>query len=190
MSARLDEVLGVFTHRRHAFPIRANLSQGRSEAARATGISVVWRRRPITTVTIALVMAIWIYDYLSVPSAADSATLRSNAIVEHAPPIPLTAPGSHAFAERTGRAQAKAAIFAFKRIQVGQNEVDYVAEDVTIRLFTAKPAPMRIPHWNGQRNIGSDVTVRYFEYEPAPMPQARPASAAIQSEESSLLVSK
>ncbi len=190
MSKRLDGVLGFFTHRRHTFPMRAKLGQGCSEAARATGISVVWRRMTITTVTIALVIAIWIYDYLSVSPAADSATLRSNVAVEYVPPIPFTPPGSHPSNKRTGRAQAKATLSAFRRIRVGQNEVDYVAEDVTIRLFTAKPTPTRVPHLNRQRNIGGDVTVRYFEYEPALVPQARPNSAAAQSVESSLLVSK
>ncbi len=190
MSKRLDEVLGFFTHRRHIFPMRGKLGQGCSDAARSAGIFVVWRRVPITTATIALVIAIWTYDYLSGSSAADSATPRSNIAVEYVLPIPFTSPGSQALSEWPGRAQAKAAVSAFRRIRVGQNEVDYVAEDVTIRLFTAKPTPARVPHLNRQRNIGGDVTVRYFEYEPALVPQARPNSAAEQSVESSLLVSK
>lgn len=148
------------------------------------------RRLPITTVTIALVMAFWIYDYLSVSSSADSAALRSNVAVEYVHPITFTPPGSQVLNKRTGRAQAKAAFSAFRRIQVGQNEVDYVAEDVTVRLLTAKPAPTRVQHLNAQHSFGEDVTVRYFRYEPVPARQARPDSAAAQSVESSLLVSK
>ena len=171
----------------------AKLAHGCSEAASLTGISVVWRRIPITTVTIALVIAVWTYDYLSV-SSADSATLRSSVAVEHVPRVPFKRlPSSHPSARRTetGRAQdAKATLPAFRRIRVGQNEVDYIAEDVTVRLFQPRPTPMRVPHLNRELNIGEDVTVRYFEHEPALTPQRRPASAAAQSVERSLLVSK
>lgn len=56
----------------------------------------------------------------------------------------------------------KAPVSRFRRVQVGQDEVDYVAEDVTIRYFTstsARPKPA------GERlvNFGEDVTVRYFD---------------------------
>jgi len=58
---------------------------------------------------------------------------------------------------------------AFKRVQVGPNEVDYVSEDVTIRHFRPNPEPR--PHASYKqvhagpdvtmRSFGSDVTMRY-----------------------------
>jgi hypothetical protein len=52
---------------------------------------------------------------------------------------------------------------ALRRIRVGQNEVDYIGDDVTVRLFTDKPAVKRNQRANGRiAHIGSDVTVRYF----------------------------
>ena len=194
MSQRLDGVLGFCTNYRHTFPMIAKLGQGCLEAARAAGILAMWRRVPITTVTIALVSAIWLYDYVSVSSAAASATPRPGLSVEHPVPIlskPLPESKPSNSRTQTSRAEdAKTGFSGFRRKRVGQNEVDYVAEDVTIRLFTPNAAPVRVPHVSRQVHIGRDVTVRYFEYEPVPASHTRPGVAAAQSEERSSLVTK
>jgi len=54
----------------------------------------------------------------------------------------------------------------FKRIVVGPNEIDYVAEDVTIRHFASKPAPPQPRTVEKELPIGKDVTVRYFVQKP------------------------
>ena len=192
MSQRLDGVLGFCTNYRHTFPMIAKLGQGCLEAARAAGILAMWRRVPITTVTIAVVSAIWLYDYVSVSPASASATPRSSVAVEYVAPIPgKPLPESKPSNKQTASAQdAKAGLSGFRRKRVGQNEVDYVAEDVTIRLFTPNAAPVRVPHVSRQVHIGRDVTVRYFEYEPVPASHTRPGVAAAQSEERSSLVTK
>jgi hypothetical protein len=51
---------------------------------------------------------------------------------------------------------------AFKRVWINANEVDYIAEGVTIKQFTtASPKP---PIRSGIKEVefGDDVTVRYF----------------------------
>ena len=53
---------------------------------------------------------------------------------------------------------------AFRRVQ-GPNEVDYVAEDVTIRHFITRPTRTRARSVWKQVAIGKDVTVRYFSNE-------------------------
>ena len=53
-------------------------------------------------------------------------------------------------------------------VRLGNNELDYVAQDVTVRYFTAVPTARRARL--GQANIkhiGKDVTVRYFAPNPA-----------------------
>jgi hypothetical protein len=57
-----------------------------------------------------------------------------------------------------------------RRVRVGENEVDYVGEDVTIRYFTSKPAPRRRVGESQVAYIGDDVTVHYFRPKPAVMP--------------------
>ncbi len=66
-----------------------------------------------------------------------------------------------------GVKDAKPAGHGFRRVRVGKNEVDYVAEDVTVRYFTYEPAQPR-PKGNSRiQYIGNDVTVRYFPSNPA-----------------------
>ncbi len=61
---------------------------------------------------------------------------------------------------------------AFRRIRIGQNEIDYVADDVTIRIFKNNPeaSPMRIAY--KQVSFGNDVTVRYISPKPTVRPEA------------------
>jgi len=57
---------------------------------------------------------------------------------------------------------------SFKRVRVGPNEVDYVAEDVTIRYFEIRPAESETRGSGKEVSFGDDVTVRYFAEAPAP----------------------
>jgi hypothetical protein len=66
---------------------------------------------------------------------------------------------------------------AFRRVRVGPDEVDYIAEDVTIRNFTNIPPGHQARSKLKEVNIGQDVTVRYFarpstvsRIVPAPLP--------------------
>jgi hypothetical protein len=70
----------------------------------------------------------------------------------------------------------------FMRVQVGPNEVDYVAEDVTIRQFT-KPVPLSHPPSVDERSdIGDNVTVHTYKYKAEVLPESgRGKSDAIHS---------
>jgi GAF domain len=60
---------------------------------------------------------------------------------------------------------------SFKRVWAGKDEVDYIADDVTIRHFRPLPTPKKSAVWSKQVNIGNDVTVRYFKAPPVPAVQ-------------------
>ena len=63
---------------------------------------------------------------------------------------------------------------AVRRARVGENEVDYIGDDVTVRHFTYKPAPQRRRGGASRvANIGEDVTVRYFTPKPAVISESR-----------------
>lgn len=66
--------------------------------------------------------------------------------------------------------EAGAPTSSFKRV-VGKDEVDYIADDVTIRHFRQRPAPKKSGLGSKQVNIGEDVTVRYFNAPPVPAVQ-------------------
>ena len=53
----------------------------------------------------------------------------------------------------------------FRRVWVSRNEIDYIAQDVTIRRFGPNALSRLLGY--DQVNIGDDVTVRYFEYKTA-----------------------
>jgi hypothetical protein len=64
-------------------------------------------------------------------------------------------------------------------VRVGNNEFDYVAQDVTVRHFTTNPAPQPAPGKNNQvRYVSEDVTVRYFTPNHAIAPRHRAGNAA------------
>ena len=58
----------------------------------------------------------------------------------------------------------------FARVRVGPNEVDYIAEDVTIRHFTKPVRATHTPSAYEQFEIGDDVTVRIFNHKPEVLP--------------------
>jgi hypothetical protein len=86
--------------------------------------------------------------------------------------------------QATGVTAPEAASSTFRRI-LGQNEVDYITEDVTIRIFKDNPeaSPIRVAY--KEVNFGKDVTVRYI----SPKPTVRPKANTGQPEDSSSPVS-
>jgi GAF domain-containing protein len=126
-----------------------------------------WKTAAVATV---LVVASWIANRdrrPAVPLGA-SALQRSNAIEQQAP----FAPARQVSANSTSKAQAaglkeeggrKAARTLPQWVRVGNNELDYVAEDITVRYFPPQPPPRPVPGRNNQvRYVSEDVTVRYF----------------------------
>ena len=64
--------------------------------------------------------------------------------------------------QRNGRRDSSTGLPGFRRVQVSPNEVDYLAEDVTVRHFTVSSAQPPIRSGVREVNFGDDVTVRYF----------------------------
>ncbi len=75
-------------------------------------------------------------------------------------PVPLHASPKRSYYKKK---DAMAPGPAFRRVQVGPNEVDYVAEDVTIRHFKTHPTGAQAGSSRKRVNIRKDVTVRYSQ---------------------------
>ena len=123
----------------------------------------------------ALVIASWIaYDHHPQSPVDTSAVQRSGA----AGPQAASASAKESSANRISKPPTAAGVTqgtkivgsAFKRTRVRLNEVDYIAEDVTIRHFTPRPALPRILVGPKRVDFGEDVTVRYFASNPQPQP--------------------
>jgi hypothetical protein len=159
--------------------------------------SNLWRNAATAAAVSVLVIANWIaYHHHPRTSITGPEALTSNAGPESPSTALKPSPANHfsnqiSAARRSSgtphsfaRSNTKGALPGFKRIRVGKNEVDYVADDVTMRLFTPAPKKSRTQNWSRQVNIGDDVTVRYFALQPTPVSAAAPAA------ERSMTVSK
>src|SRR5256885_11778531 len=145
MSKRLDRVLSFCTQHRYAPPmltkVFAKLGHECWNTIRAAGIFAAWRRVPITTVTITLVIGFWLYDYVSVSSAATSSAPKPSIVAQSVAPIAIHPESQSTIAGNdTGKKtrtlhHKKVAHSTFRRKRVGQNEVDDLANDVADRLF-------------------------------------------------------
>jgi len=143
-----------------------------------------WSVAATAVVAALAIAACWIaYDRRPTWPVGDS-WQRSNAARQQIPFVPakpsLSNGASKAQTAAGGTGEAKALSSAFKRIRVGPNEVDYIAEDVTIRHFTSKPAAQRVRGGYKEVHIGEDVTVRYFAPKPPVGVETRPVSIAPQ----------
>ncbi len=138
------------------------------------------RLSPVAAVIAVLIIATrWIsYDLRPTsPVGASPSPQRSNAAPQENLFVPTKRPLS--LMEQTSAtetAMPKVPSPAFRRVQVGPNEIDDIAEDVTIRHFTPTLAPTRVQLGYKEVHIGADVTIRYFATNQAVVPRTRPVS--------------
>jgi hypothetical protein len=139
-----------------------------------------FRLSPVAALIAVLIVATrWIsYDLRPTsPVGASSSPQKSNAARQESMFAPAKRPLSlMAQAAATARAKPKVPSPAFRRVRVGPNEVDDIAEDVTIRHFMPALAPTRVQLGYKEVHIGADVTIRYFASNQAVVPRTRPVS--------------
>ncbi len=135
------------------------------------------RNLALAAVLTVLGLACWIvYRGRGPASPSESSGLpRSTAIGQQVrPQAAKTMLAKGTSAPRTGVKQARPARTTLRRVRVGENEVDYIGDDVTVRYFTHRPAPQRKRVEESRvAYIGDDVTVRYFSPKPAVRPNSR-----------------
>jgi len=200
MSKLLDRVLSFCTQHRYAPPmltkVFARLGHECWNTMRAAGILAAWRRVPITTVTITLVIGFWLYDYVSVSSAATASAPRPSIAVESVAPVavqplvesqPVVAVNDAPKNKMRRTHHKKTAHSAFRRKRVGQDEVDYVANDVTIRLFAPGSGPKRTEHAARQRHRGRNLAARSSKPKTTREPKSGHDSVVTQAAERSAL---
>jgi len=133
------------------------------------------RSRTFAVAAVAVVIAFaatMAYRHGGPSGSLESATLPKSAPVDQQLPVPKPLPGKGTSGAYTATIPAKGsgpARTAFKRVRVGPNEVDYLADDVTVRTFSDKVAVKRARVSESRiAHIGNDVTVRYFTVPPTP----------------------
>jgi hypothetical protein len=126
-----------------------------------------WQVATAVAVSVMLAIATWSYRNHAAPTTNDPALSGDRDNGQQLPAKVLLA-GMKEEQPGNGAKQTTARISAFRRVRIGPNEVDYLAEDVTIRTFTAKAMSRRVRDFEKELRIGDDVTVRYFA--PSAMP--------------------
>lgn len=163
----------------------------RPQAKGATTLTLLVKRASLNThwwkvaaagIVTALVIANWIaYDHPPESPVVTPGFQRPGAAGPQVASVPAKASSANLISkpqtEAGGTQGTKVVSTAFKRVRVRLNEVDYIAEDVTIRHFTPKSALPHIPVGPKRVNFGEDVTVRYFVSKP----EVRPVSNSEQS---------
>src|ERR1035438_3154242 len=140
---------------------------------RAKNLTWPLRPRGLTVAAVVVVLAFsgWIdYKGRGPISPLESSTLPTSTSVDQQSPLRKPLPGKDASAVQPAPGSSKEARHArtaLRRVRVGPNEVDYIAEDVTVRIFKDKPAAKRSRAPDSRiAHIGDDVTVRYFTPPP------------------------
>ena len=115
-----------------------------------------------------LVLVSWIAyrDRRPASTLGASVLQGSNGIGEQLPSVPAKTFASSMSASQTAPVLTedarKNARPMPRWVRVGNNELDYVTPEVTVRYFMATPAPGRVEAGSHVEHIGDDVTVRYF----------------------------
>ncbi len=145
-----------------------------------------WNMRLGAVVTV-LVLTCWLAYSRRRPASplGSSALQRSTTAEQRAhslPSLPATEKGTYEpQTAPVSRAGGRADKNAVRRVRIGENEVDYIKEDVTVRYFTYKPVSHGVPaSKNEVAYIGDDVTVRHFMRKAAVVSPASPIGGAVQ----------
>ena len=125
-----------------------------------------WRIGATAAAAVLLASAIWIaHRHHPAPAVSGSAVSIPNQTADQVSPVSLSRQDkTKGFRRRVGDEMAPNS--AFTRFRIGPNEVDYIAEDVTVRHFTNRTAKPQMLAADKEVNIGGDVTVRYFSPKP------------------------
>jgi len=133
--------------------------------------NVPWpnRRRSLGLAAVAAILAVtalFAYRGRGPAKSLESSTLSNSNTVDQQLQLPKPLPGKGASALQPGLVPARETNHpgtALKRVRVGPNEVDYIGQDVTVRIFEDKRAIKRSRVPTGRvSHFGDDVTVRYF----------------------------
>lgn len=149
----------------------------------------IWKVADRGALVIVLVMASWIaYTYRTPAPARQTSARRKSSFMEpqkQVPSVPgeqtvakkdMSVPQTASVPTKNGR---KAARSAPRRLSVGDEEINYISEDVTVRYFKRKSAPQQEHSGYDQvEHISEDSTARHSPLKPAAVPQKYQADRA------------
>lgn len=120
------------------------------------------RNAALSSAAVALAISGWIvYTGHREASSLESTTLPKSTAVDS--PETLSRPSAKAPSELVPAKDVRPSGIVRRRVRIGDSDVEYFGDDVTVRWFTARPAKQRARIAKPRvTHIGDDVTVRYF----------------------------
>jgi hypothetical protein len=146
----------------------------RTMGTRAWSVNMARAWAAIAAVVL-LSVSLWIFRhrYFSDTRVGTSSSASHDAKFQAADPALLTKEGPKALSNEPSESASLSP--GFKRVRVGPTEVDYIADDVTIRTFVSRASKPQIRSAAQEVDFGDDVTVRYFVKSPASQRTSVPA---------------
>ena len=163
------------------------LGSARQVAQRVYGFIVAnpWQVAATASVTILLAIGIQIESFQHDGNARLDST--SSTPSEIGPSLVPNAVSGNLTRKKSGHEERDVSRpnSAFRRVRVGPDEVDYIAEDVTVRYFTTRPPRVQTGSGWVRVNFGEDVTMRYIRNNSTIVSQTTPVSATTPAKPSS-----
>lgn len=145
-------------------------------------IDKLWQIGAAVTAAMSFALAIFLaHGHHPAPVVSRSA-LSAPSDTAGGTPLPPSSVSDKPKRSASGLKDTRAPSPAFRRVRIAPDEVDYIAEDVTIRNFTKSPAKHDARIKLKEVMIGQDVTVRYFA-RPSTVSQTVPAPIPTQTSE-------
>jgi hypothetical protein len=132
---------------------------------------------------VALSLAVWISHR---ERSSDSGLGLSAPAARNAHQEAVVQPKANDLAQSTDQTIGKPVLKGFLRVRVGPNEVDEIAEDVTIRYFETTPVKSKLRRTMKEKKFGEDVTVRYFADGPITVSQPAAVFETVSPQQTSL----
>jgi hypothetical protein len=131
------------------------------------------RSLAVTAVALLLVVGAFIaYRGRGSAKSMESSTVPSSSAIDPKEQLSTSRPSQDASLVQPAAARSNVARPTkgiLRRVRVGPHEVDYIGEDVTVRIFSDRPSAKRTRIQASRvSHFGDDVTVRYF----TPLPTA------------------
>jgi hypothetical protein len=125
-----------------------------------------WQLATSVAVSVMLAIATWTVYRNHSGATTNVPALSTDRVSRQELTGKLLSPGMKEEQLGNGAKLTTAKASAFKRVRIRPDEVDYIAQDVTIRTFSTAP---RIHDLQNEARIGNDVTVRYFAPSAVPV---------------------
>jgi hypothetical protein len=132
-----------------------------------TSRPMLWRASAALTATLVLLTVTFLFDHNHPSTSPRGSSAATPPVTGQSSPINPPATNEPVLSDERSSESVKRSS-GLRRVKISPNEVDYIAEDVTMRTFTISSPKRQPPKGVKEVDFGDDVTVRYFANDVSP----------------------